>query len=146
MTMQDHLLKPIGHDKHGPKISNTKTLLVAAHRICHENLLGKRYKKMSNEIDEAENEVTKSLLRLSNTLDRLVDLESNVSTKSKSISGKVRDSANKLGDGLKKIEAQADFSKLENYVKLLERAELAMSSLAELEKSGKLDKILAAVK
>ena len=37
-------------------------------------------------------------------------------------------------------------SRLERYVELLERAAVAMNSLAELEKTGKLEKIAGALK
>jgi hypothetical protein len=45
-----------------------------------------------------------------------------------------------------KVEKTANFSNLERYVNLLERAATAMSTLAELEKEGKLDKISSALK
>ena len=59
----------------------------------------------------------------------------------KKASGDVRDVANKLAEGLIKIEKVANFERLERYVELLERAAQAMSVLAELEKNGKLEKL-----
>ena len=58
----------------------------------------------------------------------------------------VRQATEKLAQGLLRIEKQANFSKLENYCLLIERTATAMNSLAELEKSGKLEKIINALK
>ena len=65
---------------------------------------------------------------------------------SKLASGKVRDAAEKLGQGIIRIEKAANFDRLEKYVDLLERAASAMAILAEIEKSGKLEKIAAAIR
>ena len=46
-----------------------------------------------------------------------------------------------MASGLSKIEKSADMARLQGYVELLERAATAMNALAELEKTGKLEKI-----
>ena len=46
-----------------------------------------------------------------------------------------------MASGLSKIEKSADMARLQGYVELLERAATAMNALADLEKSGKLEKI-----
>ena len=51
-----------------------------------------------------------------------------------------------MSEGLSRIEKQANFDNLERYVTLLERANVALSALAELEKNGKLNKISEALK
>ena len=51
-----------------------------------------------------------------------------------------------MSEGLSRIEKQANFDNLERYVALLERANVALSALAELEKNGKLNKISEALK
>ena len=84
--------------------------------------------------------------RFSKSLDRLTATHQKFSDKSKKASGDVRDAANKLAEGLIKIEKVANFERLERYVELLERAAQAMSVLAELEKNGKLEKIANAIK
>jgi len=70
------------------------------------------------------------------------ELQANI----KKVSGNVRKAADDLAAGLFKIEKTANFSNLERYVSLLERAATAMSILAELEKEGKLNKISSALK
>ena len=69
-----------------------------------------------------------------------------LSTIAKKCSGDVRKAADDLASGLVKVEKAANFSNLERYVALLERAATAMQTLAELEKAGKLDKIATALK
>jgi len=44
------------------------------------------------------------------------------------------------------VQKQADFNNLTRYVELLERAATAMTTLSELEKAGKLQKIAGALK
>ena len=62
------------------------------------------------------------------------------------MSGDVRKAADDLASGLLKVEKQANFANLERYVSLLERAAVSMQTLAELEKTGKLEKIAGALK
>jgi len=61
-------------------------------------------------------------------------------------SGKLRDSTQKLADGLTRIEKTADFDKLQKYADLLERVERSISALAELESSGKLGRVAEALR
>ncbi len=72
--------------------------------------------------------------------------ESNMAIAAKKSSGSIRKAADDLAQGLAKVEKTANFDRLEKYVGLLERAAAAMNLLAELEKTGKLDKIASALK
>jgi hypothetical protein len=78
----------------------------------------------------------------SNLMTTTDELQANI----KKVSGSVRKAADDLASGLAKVEKTANFSNLERYVSLLERAATAMSTLAELEKEGKLNKISSALK
>jgi flagellar biosynthesis chaperone FliJ len=78
----------------------------------------------------------------SNLMTTTEELQANI----KKVSGNVRKAADDLAAGLSKVEKTANFSNLERYVSLLERAATAMSTLAELEKEGKLGKISSALK
>lgn len=84
--------------------------------------------------------------RIESGLDRFIKTHHRFAAESKKASGSVRDSASKLAEGLLRIEKSANFDRLERYVDLLERAAKAMDSLAELEKTGKLEKIANAIK
>jgi flagellar biosynthesis chaperone FliJ len=78
----------------------------------------------------------------SNLMETTEELQNNI----KKVSGNVRKAADDLAAGLSKVEKTANFANLERYVSLLERAATAMSTLAELEKEGKLNKISTALK
>jgi hypothetical protein len=76
----------------------------------------------------------------------LIDMAGELQESAKKASGSVRKSADDLAQGLLKVQKQADFNNLNRYVELLERAATAMTTLAELEKAGKLQKIAGALK
>ena len=97
------------------------------------------YEKASDIAETAETMFKRSANKLMHTSD---ELQANI----KKVSGNVRKAADDLASGLMKVEKTANFANLERYVSLLERAATAMSTLAELEKSGKLDKISSALK
>lgn len=97
------------------------------------------YEKASEIAETAEKMFKRNASKLMATSD---ELQANI----KKVSGNVRKAADDLASGLMKVEKTANFANLERYVLLLERAATAMSTLAELEKSGKLDKISSALK
>lgn len=97
------------------------------------------YEKASEILTEAE----KLFRRNSDNFMRTTEeLQANI----KKVSGGVRKAADDLASGLSKVEKTANFANLERYVLLLERAATAMTTLAELEKEGKLNKISSALK
>lgn len=71
--------------------------------------------------------------------------ERHIATSVKKSSGSIRDSAEKLKNGLEKVQKAADFEKLESMADTLERISKSLSTLAELEDSGKLNKIIKSV-
>lgn len=101
--------------------------------------VGAKYLTATEKINTAQNE-------FSAALDRFMELERKHGEAAKRASGSVRESAEKLAQGLARIEKQANFTRLEQYVTLLERAAVAMKTLAELEATGKLDKIAGALR
>ena len=101
---------------------------------------------MIDEIENATEETEKALDKFTNVFDRLMSKEKELELSTKKATGRLKDSAQKLSDGLTRIEKQANFDRLERYVTLLERAEQALSILAKLDESGKLEKIAAALK
>lgn len=64
----------------------------------------------------------------------------------KKISGRVRDSQQKLIDHFKKFDSSLNLDRLEKQVVMLERAADAMERLDALQQTGKLDKIMQAIK
>ena len=97
------------------------------------------FKKASDMLDEADKLLNDRLNKYRATQEKIVD-------QTKQISSALRDSTQKMSEGLSRIEKQANFDNLERYVTLLERANVALSALAELEKNGKLNKISEALK
>ena len=97
------------------------------------------FKKASDMLDEADKLLNDRLNKYRATQEKIVN-------QTKQISSALRDSTQKMSEGLSRIERQANFDNLERYVTLLERANVALSALAELEKNGKLNKISEALK
>jgi hypothetical protein len=101
---------------------------------------------MNDDLKKAT-EVSDECLKVFNiSLNNLMQKESELSEASKKTSGNIRKAANELAEGLLKLEKTANFSSLEKYVSLLERASNSLTILAELEKNGSLSKITGALK
>ena len=79
-------------------------------------------------------------------MEALVVCENRITVNAKTASSKLKQAAELVGQGVVRIEKAANFDRLERYVSLLERAAVAMTTLGELEKSGKLEKIAAAIR
>ena len=140
------IIKPALFDRHGPLFKREDTNLASAMLIARNNGIQRRAKIMTSDLDKATEITAEAHKRFSKSLDALMSKEAEFVAASKRASSSVRDSANKLADGLSKLEKAANFDRLDRVVELLERAERALSSLAELNQSGKLDRISAAIK
>jgi dGTP triphosphohydrolase len=140
-------IRPTKYDSRGPVFSKGEVLNYVCKEIETTNTFQTRNTKVIKdnvkEVIEVIDDVTEIF---NNSIDSLAEKQRAIETQCKKVSSSVRDSANKLGDGLIRVEKMADFSKLERYVGLLERAATAFESLAELEKTGKLEKIALAIK
>lgn len=136
----------VAHDKNGPLFDNKHVVDQCHDYIENENYFKRRCKNMERDYEKSAEKVDKAYKHLDKSIQQLVSKEDEIADKTKTITGKVRDSAQRLSDGLAKVEKQANFDRLERYVELLERAEKAMSALADLDKSGKLEKIASALK
>lgn len=90
-------------------------------------------------LDELQQAFYASLLKLKENSKELEE-------STKKATGKAKDSAQKLNDSLIKLEKLVSISSLEKRVELLERAADAMDRLNSLQQTGKLDKILNAIK
>jgi len=141
-------MKPDVIDKDGPGWSVKRVTEAIAKELTNKSgtYLTRRakmiltdYEKATEIADTAEKMFKRNASNLMTTTD---ELQANI----KKVSGNVRKAADDLAAGLSKVEKTANFSNLERYVSLLERAATAMSTLAELEKEGKLGKISSALK
>lgn len=135
-----------GFDRHGPYWREERVTQAALVMLAGGTYFGKRGRKVSKELEAAEQQVDEYTERLTGSIKKLVAAEDALVGKTRVVSGKVRDATQKLADGLARIEKCADFDRLERYVELLERAEKAIAGLAVLEQSGRLGKIAAAIR
>ena len=140
------LLKPVSYDKGGANYSIESVNDLCFKMIKAEMYFGRRMRMTTKDLDSATNQLNDATENFNTALDSFIAAESTLGTKTKNISGKIKDSAQKLNDGLARMEGLANFDRFERYVGLLERAEKAMGALAVLEQTGKLDKIVAALK
>ena len=140
--------KPDVIDKDGPGWSVKRVTEAIAVELINESgtyltrkakMISTDFEKATEIADTAEKMFKRNASNLMNTTE---ELQANI----KKVSGNVRKAADDLAAGLLKVEKTANFSNLERYVSLLERAATAMSTLAELEKEGKLGKISSALK
>lgn len=142
-------LKPIKIDSQGPAWLKDDVLDHVADE-CNEqsgSYLTRTFKNISSpDFDRATKTVDEARKMFETSADKLGASATKMAATAKKASQDVRKAADDMASGLLKIEKQANFNNLERYVSLLERAASAMQSLAELEKSGKLEKIAASLK
>lgn len=140
------MITPDVIDRHGPAYKREKVEKAAALLIARGDGMQLRARNMTNDLDKASKITEEATRRFSERLDDLLKKEGAFVEASKRASGSVRDATQKLADGLARIEKTANFDRLERMTELLERAEKALTSLAELDKAGKLERIAAVLK
>lgn len=139
-------LRPMKVDRGGPWYRYQDVSNVVLKFVENNIYLQAKGKNVSNQIEEATAIINDAQKKFNHALEAFLTTERKFVDATKQASSQVRESADKLMNGLQKVEKTADFSRLEKYVDLLERASVAMNSLAELEKQGKLEKIASALK
>lgn len=95
--------------------------------------------KASNTLEKAQDffyEKLKSLVKSTEELDFAV----------KKSTSKAKDASQKMADELKKLDQSINVDRLERQVQLLERVADAMERLNSLQQTGRLNKILEAIK
>ena len=120
--------------------------LMMANVIDSGHLGKKSAKDLTEKHREIEEAISSWYERLNLHRDKMIESEADIAKVCKSTSTNVRTAANQLGEGLARLEKTCNFDRLERNVELLERASAAMLSLAELEKNGRLEKIMGAMK
>lgn len=147
VNVVDSAMLPIGQDSKGLKWSVTQIADNIVNEIKSNNNFQKRMvNEMRDNLKDAAETIDGLAELFNNQVKNLGDKREALEVSCKKVSSSVRDSANKLGEGLIRVEKMADFNKLERYVDLLERAASAFNQLAELEKTGKLEKIAASIR
>lgn len=141
-------LRPDVIDSKGPGWTVERVNRIIATELTDEagTFLTRRAKMLSADYEKAS-EITESAYKaFQRNVDNLDKTTATLQENIKKVSGNVRKAADDLSVGLSRVEKTANFANLERYVTLLERAATAMSTLAELEKAGKLEKIAGALK
>jgi hypothetical protein len=139
-------IKPVGYDKKGPKYSQANVEAVIVQQILTQTYFKRVTKYMNDDIKTAIDLTQDADKRFSTVLDAFTNTHNNFTNSAKKASASVRIAADNMAAGLAKIEKAANFDRLERMVTLLERAAVAMSTLAEMEKSGQLAKLSEAIK
>jgi hypothetical protein len=143
---EDSWIRPVKYDKHGPLYSAREIDAISLSLIELGRFFERRVVVMSKDAEAAIAKTEKVTAEFSQSLERFLAVERNFAEQSKRASGSIRDAGEKLAQGLAKVERAANFDRLDRYVELLERAASAMRVLAELESSGKLEKIAGAIR
>ena len=138
-------LTPLFTDKQGHAFKNEDVRSLIFGYVMADNYFYRMAKKMTTDTEIAIQKTDEVTNGFNKSLDKFLAMQTQITEASKKASGNIRDSAEKLAQGLAKIEKTANFDRLERYVILLERASIAIESLAELEKSGRLEKIANAL-
>lgn len=139
-------LKASHIDKDGRAYKQSDVNNFIAKHINAGDYFTQRAWAMTPDLEQAGKLADTAADRFHISITRFLETEKRFVDESKRASGSVRDAADKLAQGMARIEKAADFNRLERYVALLERAATAMTALAELQASGKLEKIASAVK
>lgn len=139
-------LKPVKHDKDGPAYTVDDVNKYVVSKINNENYFYSKGVTMMSDTNRAAEKVEMTIKEFGTVINRFMALESSIIEQSKKTAGSLKDASEKLAQGIARVEKAANFERLERYVGLLERAATAMRLLAELESTGKLDKIAGALK
>jgi hypothetical protein len=146
MRYLDEILKPTKIDKNGPMYTKDDVDKASLGVIKSGAYFHHKSGHMMSDTEKAIEKVETVTEAYSKAISKFVATETNIMESSKKVSQSLRQSTEKLSNGLARIEKTANFENLERYVSLLERANAAISSLAELEKMGKLELISKALK
>jgi uncharacterized Ntn-hydrolase superfamily protein len=135
-------------DRYGPAYTLKSVINTVADEVNQPSggYITRGAKAVTIDMQKATDTLTEAERSFSGAVDRYQAQTAALSAAAKRCAGDVRKAADDLSSGLTKVEKTANFANLERYVTLLERAATAMQMLAELEKSGRLDKIAGALK
>jgi hypothetical protein len=141
-------LKPDVIDSKGPgwTVATINEFAAKELTLSTGKYLTRRAKNMTTDYEAATKIADEATKMFKKSHSDLIDVAAELQESAKKASGSVRKSADDLAQGLLKVQKQADFNNLTRYVELLERAATAMTTLADLEKAGKLQKIAGALK
>lgn len=139
-------MEPIGHDRHGAMWSAHQVRNLIAKEISDGTHFKRRIKTIMTDFQNVTDTCANATLAMHKAIDDMVQTQTKLADAAKKTSGSIRGSANDIKEGLERIERSANFDKMTNYVVLLERMAVAMATLADIERTGKLERIVDAIK
>lgn len=140
-------LKPAKIDHLGAAYTVSDVMTALANDINHGDYTERQVRiNMTPDFEKATATAQEAEALFKRHADSMLGSMATLQQAAKKASGGIRSAAEDLSGGLVRMEKQANFGNLERYVSLLERAATAMQLLADLEKSGRLDKIASALK
>ncbi len=140
------MIAPAKYDKHGPLYRQSDVEHAVITHILIEDYFTGVAKSMNADVYKAIEITQDANKRFSTVPSSFHKTHTEFSDSAKKASSTVRTAADTMAAGLSKIEKAANFDRLERMVILLERAATAMHTLAEMEKSGQLQKLSEAIK
>ena len=139
-------LKPVVSTPGREGYDSKKTHAAAVVLLGSKDARMGRVKDMTSKTEETLEYLKSVEKRSAQALDALLAQEAKFSAEAKKIAGRVKDASEGISQGIARISKMAEFDRLERYVSVLERAAAAMTVLAELEASGRLERIATAIK
>lgn len=140
------LLDPVKTVRGTPMFDSIKVYKIMYRDISVDNFFNKRVKKMNNDLNKANAKVDSYVENITKNMDRLVNKEDDFLKVTKRVSSNIRKNSENMSTGIGRIKDAANFEELERYTNILERFVVALDTLANIEKQGKLDKIIASIK
>ena len=140
------MIAPAKYDRHGPLYRQSDVEHAVITHILIEDYFTGVAKSMNSDVYKAIEITEDANKRFSTVISAFNKTHTEFSDSAKKASSTVRTAADTMAAGLSKIEKAANFDRLERMVILLERAATAMHTLAEMEKSGQLQKLSEAIK
>jgi len=140
------MVVPAKYDKDGPLYRPEDLDQAVMKCILIEDYFTKVAKDMNTDVYKAIEITEDANKRFSSVLNDFSKTHTMFAISAKQASSAVRTAADTMAAGVSKIEKAANFDRLERMVILLERAASAMNTLAQMEKSGQLQKLSEAIK
>lgn len=145
-TANGHLPKPEKTSRNQGLFNHELTMAAIAADCAEGTHISRRAKSAVVDLEKAAEVCDEGIVMFDKVHRRLMAAQESISTATRAVSTNVRKAANEIGEGVQRIERMANFQTLEARVVLLERAAAAMKTLADLEREGRLAKVIAAMK
>lgn len=141
-------LMPVNPRSNAQKFNERQVRDYIADELVEPNgtFLERGARTMSRDYDQASVILKEAREQFDGNLESLQAAVAKTTEAVKKASGNMKNAVEQLGQAMQRFDKIANFQNLERYVLYLERAAQAMTTLADLEKDGKLAKISNALK